>query len=339
MSDFLDTIQSITNSEFEYRNVLKMYEELKHYVKVIFTTEEISNLKGDLLEKIKRIIVNEYKSGQLLLINCLSQDNLDFWLEELSSSNIETYLLNRARDMSENNDCNACLISENQCVVINKGSFDEEFEQRFVDEKKIIDSYKKRFGIDDIPRAINFYHAENKSKRVLMRDSKETTFEFKNSDDLIVENVKECHFRNSLYEYLDKCMKGRVFIEYHTNMYVELERVDIMYIDNDIQRSESMAIIEIKMMFQGKYVSNGSSKYSLSRINDGISQLDTYCRSIDIAGRKIDKSYLALFVATDKTDDILHQKSKEAVEENEKCGQFNSSYEGMKIIRVNEWQN
>lgn len=119
---------------------------------------------------------------------------------------------------------------------------------------------------------------------------------------LIKAEIKEQELRNLLQGYLNENVKGDVQTEFCTDYYNDEESVDI-YLNDGIHR----AIIEVKFSFSKAYY-NGSTHYCfITRIGDGMIQLDKYARHLAQGKRQVDFGYVYMFYCNDMTDQNVEQ--------------------------------
>lgn len=207
--------------------------------------------------------------------------------------------------------------TDNGVDLYNDGQIDSEFSEFFGEKKRIAKENSTKSDLNELPEVLKRY-------QVLRKIDRKATFF---SGDKIDSSLFEQDFRNDLWDFLDKNMKGRVTFEENTSKKADEQSVDLAIAD----KNNSISIIEVKFIVKPCYFDGivpEKKGYSFVRFRDGYEQLNRYCQTLADDSRKIYQSYLYMFYAHDKVDKIK-EKSKNYLEGlSDVCPAFRNSYAG-----------
>lgn len=207
--------------------------------------------------------------------------------------------------------------TDNGVDLYNNGKIDGTFSD-FFDEKKRIDKENStKSDLKNLPDVLKKY-------QILRKIDRKGTFFI---GDKIDSSLSERIFRNDLYEFLRKNMKGNVTFEENTSTDADEESVDLAVIDKNNQ----ISIIEVKFIIKQIYFDENTTNkngYSFVRFRHGYEQLNRYCQTLSDDKRDVFQSYLYMFYAHDENYKIEEKAKNYLKELSGICPTFRNSYAG-----------
>ena len=312
MRDFLSSTSTFSLYEAEYTILSGLFFNSefcsKSFLLVMDEISDVSKYKSE----IQNAISNNFRRDSMNIF-ILEEGKVSDEHEESGCNSSE--FKNKA---SQNYENKYVYCQTNNGVDLYKdGEIDDDFSEFFDERKRIDKENSTKSDLNKLPEVLKRY-------QVLRKIDRKTTF-FRG--DKIDSSLFEQDFRNDLNDFLEKNMKGRVTFEENTSKMADEESVDLAISD----KNHNISIIEVKFIVKSCYFDGivpGKEGYSFFRFRDGYEQLNRYCQTLAADSRKIYQSYLYMFYAHDKVDQIK-EKSKNYLEKlSDVCPAFINSYSG-----------
>lgn len=282
---FLNSYNNIDEHQAEYAMLLRLCEELNDMT-FMLELEEIHGLLRK-YDDIEKYIRGNYKSFDIRVFKFdhKREISMEIVCKESGMNKTQEWLYNQSLQRSKSNDSYVLARSNDTCVLIHNGEFDDGFKNQYVSRTDLNMAESRKYGIDQLEEVFEHFHINRKHQGC----------------DYIIEgkvanSICEQQLRNHLFEYLKTNTKLYVQVEFCTSTDNDEESVDISLID----KNKAVAIIEVKFFVNGKlFVTRQSSKYTTARFRDGYEQLNKYCTHMS-KDYIMHSAYLYMFYATDE---------------------------------------
>lgn len=312
-NDFLSSANTFSSYETEYTILCGLFfnSELrkKSFLLIVDKISDLTKYKSE----IQTAISNNFHHDSMNIFEL--ENGKVSYTPECGSNCSSSDFKNKAAQNS--NDKFVYCQTDNGVDLYKNGNIDGSFSE-FFDEKKRIDKENStKSDLKNLPEVLKRY-------QVLRKIDRGSTFFY---EDKIDSSLFEQDFRNDLYSFLKKTMKGNVTFEENTSTLADEESVDLAVSD----KNNKISIIEVKFIVKSGYFDErkpDKNGYGFTRFRDGYNQLNRYCQTLVADNREIFQSYLYMFYAHDE-DEKIKEKAKSYLEDlSDVCPGFRNSYAG-----------